>query len=194
MSKVHSSLGPVKTSTVIVRHRLSLYIPNMYKQILYLPQREKHERSEIDMGLEQFHWSELVNTWTGWWNVRVNHHVNLCITVISVSVHTNHSLCSDLSSNFYSLIFFFSFNVPFSSLVIFVLFLFAHWPSSVSVVMDNLCSFSLSSDLFQKLFRQDLLVASLFRNFLLAERIMRSYNCTPVSSPRLPPTYMHAMW
>ncbi|NXQ60006.1 RPTOR protein, partial [Anthoscopus minutus] len=49
-------------------------------------------------------------------------------------------------------------------------------------------------DLFQKLFRQDLLVASLFRNFLLAERIMRSYNCTPVSSPRLPPTYMHAMW
>ncbi|CAG10764.1 unnamed protein product, partial [Tetraodon nigroviridis] len=57
------------------------------------------------------------------------------------------------------------------------------------------CSFRLSAaDLFQKLFRQDLLVASLFRNFLLAERIMRSYNCTPVSSPRLPPTYMHAMW
>lgn len=55
-----------------------------------------------------------------------------------------------------------------------------------------LCAFIL--DLFQKLFRQDLLVASLFRNFLLAERIMRSYNCTPVSSPRLPPTYMHAMW
>ncbi|KAK7929302.1 hypothetical protein WMY93_005697 [Mugilogobius chulae] len=51
-----------------------------------------------------------------------------------------------------------------------------------------------NTDLFQKLFRQDLLVASLFRNFLLAERIMRSYNCTPVSSPRLPPTYMHAMW
>lgn len=58
-----------------------------------------------------------------------------------------------------------------------------------------LLSVSLSpADLFQKLFRQDLLVASLFRNFLLAERIMRSYNCTPVSSPRLPPTYMHAMW
>ena len=44
-------------------------------------------------------------------------------------------------------------------------------------------------DLFQKLFRQDLLVASLFRNFLLAERIMRSYDCTPVSSPKLPSTY-----
>ena len=56
------------------------------------------------------------------------------------------------------------------------------------------CFLPLPLDLFQKLFRQDLLVASLFRNFLLAERIMRSYNCTPVSSPRLPPTYMHAMW
>jgi hypothetical protein len=30
---------------------------------------------------------------------------------------------------------------------------------------------------FQRLFRQDLLVASLFRNFLLADRIMRSINC-----------------
>ena len=50
------------------------------------------------------------------------------------------------------------------------------------------------SELFQKLFRQDLLVASLFRNFLLAERIMRSYNCTPVSGPKLPPTYHHPMW
>ncbi|NJL56580.1 DUF1328 domain-containing protein [bacterium] len=38
------------------------------------------------------------------------------------------------------------------------------------------------------------LVASLFRNFLLAERIMRSYNCTPMASPKLPPTYYHPMW
>lgn len=48
--------------------------------------------------------------------------------------------------------------------------------------------------LFQKLFRQDLLVASLFRNFLLAERVMRSFNCTPESHPPLPPTYQHPMW
>lgn len=39
-----------------------------------------------------------------------------------------------------------------------------------------------------------MLVASLFRNFLLAERIMRSYDCSPVSSPKLPPTYQHPMW
>lgn len=50
-------------------------------------------------------------------------------------------------------------------------------------------AFIFLSDLFQKLFRQDLLVASLFRNFLLAQRIMRSYDCTPVSSPKLPPTH-----
>ena len=49
-------------------------------------------------------------------------------------------------------------------------------------------------DLFQELFRQDLLVASLFRNFLLAERIMRSYNCTPLSQPQLPATYHHPLW
>ncbi|KAL0537047.1 hypothetical protein IC582_026015 [Cucumis melo] len=49
-------------------------------------------------------------------------------------------------------------------------------------------------DLFQRLFRQDLLVASLFRNFLLAEWIMRSANCSPISHPMLPPTHQHHMW
>ncbi|XP_056606009.1 regulatory-associated protein of mTOR isoform X2 [Triplophysa dalaica] len=63
-----------------------------------------------------------------------------------------------------------------------------------TAITDTIAWNVLPRDLFQKLFRQDLLVASLFRNFLLAERIMRSYNCTPVSSPRLPPTYMHSMW
>lgn len=53
---------------------------------------------------------------------------------------------------------------------------------------------SLYTELFQKLFRQDLLVASLFRNFLLAERIMRSYHCTPECHPSLPSTYNHPMW
>lgn len=41
---------------------------------------------------------------------------------------------------------------------------------------------------------QDLLVASLFRNLLLAERIMRGAGCTPLSQPRLPPTHQHPMW
>ncbi|KAK4468174.1 hypothetical protein MN116_008095 [Schistosoma mekongi] len=54
------------------------------------------------------------------------------------------------------------------------------------------CSFPL--DIFQKLFRQDLLIASLFRNFLLAERIMKYYGCHPTSAPLLLPTYEHSMW
>lgn len=63
-----------------------------------------------------------------------------------------------------------------------------------TAITDTIAWNTLPRDLFQKLFRQDLLVASLFRNFLLAERIMRSYNCTPVSGPKLPPTYHHPMW
>ena len=52
----------------------------------------------------------------------------------------------------------------------------------------------MDTELFQKLFRQDLLVASLFRNFLLAERIMKSFDCNPISSPSLPPTNEHPLW
>ncbi|XP_063861372.1 regulatory-associated protein of mTOR-like isoform X1 [Scylla paramamosain] len=63
-----------------------------------------------------------------------------------------------------------------------------------TAITDTIAWNTLPRDLFQKLFRQDLLVASLFRNFLLAQRIMRSYDCTPVSSPKLPPTHQHPMW
>ena len=38
------------------------------------------------------------------------------------------------------------------------------------------------------------MVAALFRNFLLADRIMRFYNCTPISCPALPETHNHPMW
>ena len=51
------------------------------------------------------------------------------------------------------------------------------------------------AELFHRLFRQDLLVASLFRNFLLAERVMRSYKCSPISYPNIPhSTAQHPMW
>jgi regulator-associated protein of mTOR len=62
-----------------------------------------------------------------------------------------------------------------------------------TAITDTIAWNVLPRDLFQKLFRQDLLVASLFRNFLLAERILRSVNCTPMSKPRLPPTHQHPM-
>ncbi|KAK1392410.1 hypothetical protein POM88_011466 [Heracleum sosnowskyi] len=51
-----------------------------------------------------------------------------------------------------------------------------------------------SADLFQRLFRQDLLVVSLLQNFLLAKRIMRSANCSPISHLMFPATYQHHMW
>lgn len=46
-----------------------------------------------------------------------------------------------------------------------------HW--TFTAIMDAIAWNSLPSALFRKLFRQDLLVASLFRNFLLADRILR---------------------
>ncbi|KAL0338105.1 UNVERIFIED_CONTAM: Regulatory-associated protein of TOR 1 [Sesamum angustifolium] len=63
-----------------------------------------------------------------------------------------------------------------------------------TAVTDTIAWNVLPHDLFQRLFRQDLLVASLFRNFLLAERIMRSANCSPISYPMLPSTHQHHMW
>ncbi|TGZ71648.1 hypothetical protein CRM22_002518, partial [Opisthorchis felineus] len=63
-----------------------------------------------------------------------------------------------------------------------------------TAVTDTIAWCSFPIDLFQKLFRQDLLVAGLFRNFLLAERIMKTYGCTPVSAPALPTTFRHSMW
>ena len=61
-------------------------------------------------------------------------------------------------------------------------------------ITDTIAWNALDTELFQKLFRQDLLVASLFRNYLLAERIMKSMDCNTVSSPILPRTYEHHLW
>jgi Raptor N-terminal CASPase like domain/WD domain, G-beta repeat len=55
-----------------------------------------------------------------------------------------------------------------------------------TTVTDSIAWNILPKPLFARLFRQDLLVASLFRNFLLADRILRSMGCTPVSFPPLP--------
>ncbi|KAM3956954.1 LOW QUALITY PROTEIN: regulatory associated protein of MTOR complex 1 [Aphomia sociella] len=63
-----------------------------------------------------------------------------------------------------------------------------------TAITDTIAWSSLPADLFQQLFRADLLTASLCRNFLLADRIMRSYNCTPVSSPALPSLARHPLW
>jgi len=63
-----------------------------------------------------------------------------------------------------------------------------------TAITDTIAWNVLPNDLFKRLFRQDLMVAALFRNYLLAERIMRSFNCHPMSSPVLPPTYKNSLW
>ena len=63
-----------------------------------------------------------------------------------------------------------------------------------TAVTDTIAWNVLPSPLFQRLFRQDLLVASMFRNYLLAERILRSLNCTPMSNPEIPSTCNHPLW
>ncbi|XP_065322329.1 regulatory-associated protein of mTOR-like isoform X2 [Gordionus sp. m RMFG-2023] len=63
-----------------------------------------------------------------------------------------------------------------------------------TAITDSIAWNCFPKDLFQRLFRQDLLVASLFRNFLLAERVMQFYGNHPVSIPELPRTCDHKLW
>ncbi|ORY09191.1 raptor N-terminal caspase like domain-domain-containing protein [Clohesyomyces aquaticus] len=63
-----------------------------------------------------------------------------------------------------------------------------------TAITDTIAWNSLSKPLFKKLFRQDLMVAALFRNFLLAQRIMRTYHCHPVCHPEIPQTHNHPLW
>lgn len=63
-----------------------------------------------------------------------------------------------------------------------------------TAITDTIAWDTLSSSKFQRLFRQDLLVASLFRNFLLAKRMMKSMGCTAQCYPHLPDTSNHTLW
>jgi regulator-associated protein of mTOR len=63
-----------------------------------------------------------------------------------------------------------------------------------TAITDTIAWTTFSKEVFTGLYRSDLLIASLFRNFLLAERIMKNYHCTPHTYPPLPPTNTHPMW
>ncbi|KAK6463334.1 Kontroller of growth [Scheffersomyces coipomensis] len=64
-----------------------------------------------------------------------------------------------------------------------------------TAITDTIAWTSLSRPIFKRLFRQDLMVAALFRNFLLAKRIMPHLNCNPISDPPLPDSLrFHSMW
>lgn len=61
-------------------------------------------------------------------------------------------------------------------------------------ITDTIAWTTFPRHVFRRLYRQDLLVAALFRNFLLAERVMKCYQCTPHTYPPLPPTNTHPLW
>lgn len=63
-----------------------------------------------------------------------------------------------------------------------------------TAITDTIAWNCLDKPLFKKLFRQDLMVAALFRNFLLAQRVMRMYHCHPQSHPQIPDTHDHPLW
>ena len=63
-----------------------------------------------------------------------------------------------------------------------------------TAITDTIAWNCLDKKDFKKLFRQDLMVAALFRNFLLAQRVMRIYHCHPQSYPEIPNTHNHPLW
>ena len=64
----------------------------------------------------------------------------------------------------------------------------------LTAITDTIAWNALPRELFRKLFRQDLMVAALFRNYLVAERILRAYGCHPTTVPQIPSTHDHALW
>lgn len=64
-----------------------------------------------------------------------------------------------------------------------------------TAVTDTIAWCTTPSHQFHQLFRQDVVIKSLFRNYLLAEKLLREVGCTPVTYPPLPDTtYSHYMW
>lgn len=64
----------------------------------------------------------------------------------------------------------------------------------LTAITDTIAWNVLPARKFQKLFRMDSLLASLYRNFLLAQRIMKSFRCTPQSWPIMPDSTIHPLW
>ncbi|KZP15647.1 hypothetical protein FIBSPDRAFT_895647 [Athelia psychrophila] len=63
-----------------------------------------------------------------------------------------------------------------------------------TAITDTIAWTTFPRDVFTRLYRSDLLIASLFRNFLLAERIMKNYHCTPHTHPPLAAANTHPLW
>jgi len=63
-----------------------------------------------------------------------------------------------------------------------------------TAITETIAWESFPSNIFQPLYREDPVVAAMYRNFLLADRIMRNTQCTPCSYPKLCRTHFHPLW
>ncbi|KAJ2805338.1 Target of rapamycin complex 1 subunit kog1 [Coemansia guatemalensis] len=64
----------------------------------------------------------------------------------------------------------------------------------ITTITDTIAWDTLPHDQFNRLFRGDVAVASLYRNFMIADRIMRFYDVHPQCSPTIPSTHKHPLW
>ena len=64
----------------------------------------------------------------------------------------------------------------------------------LTAITDSIAWQLLPPALFRRLFRQDVLLSALLRNFVLASRVMHTLHCSVVSHPPLPPMHDHPLW
>ncbi|EPY32463.1 hypothetical protein AGDE_08670 [Angomonas deanei] len=68
-----------------------------------------------------------------------------------------------------------------------------HW--ILTAICESIAWCTLSLDQFQYLFRQDSATSSLFRNVILADRLLRAAGCTPVTHPPMSElAHRHPLW
>ncbi|KAF4740506.1 hypothetical protein FOZ63_009505, partial [Perkinsus olseni] len=61
-------------------------------------------------------------------------------------------------------------------------------------IMNSIAWSTLSAESYETLFRKDVVLASLFRNYLLAQRLLSLVGITSVSTPKLPDCSQHPLW
>ncbi|KAL7718169.1 WD domain containing protein [Entamoeba marina] len=64
----------------------------------------------------------------------------------------------------------------------------------LTAIIEGIAWNVLPHDMFMKLFRKDIAVASLFRHFILARRVLKTFSFTPQSYPPIPDTSSHPLW
>ncbi|OHT17282.1 hypothetical protein TRFO_41141 [Tritrichomonas foetus] len=65
---------------------------------------------------------------------------------------------------------------------------------TLSAIIDAIAVESLPAEMYRKLFRKDPMISLLFKRFVLAQYLLRSYQVHPVSRPNLPDLSIHPLW